>query len=122
MLAIVAARLGFAPVVALDFDSAAVEAATANASANGVALDVRRFDLRYDDVPVAAVVVANLLGPLLLEWAAREWPAAPPELLIASGLLIGEADRISAAFERHGLRERERRQRGEWAALLFAGG
>ncbi|HEV3053771.1 MAG TPA: 50S ribosomal protein L11 methyltransferase, partial [Solirubrobacteraceae bacterium] len=36
VLAIVAARLGFAPVLALDFDPAAVEAATANARANGV--------------------------------------------------------------------------------------
>jgi ribosomal protein L11 methyltransferase len=116
VLAIVAARLGFAPVLALDFDPAAVEAATANARANGVALDVRRFDLRFDDIPVAPVVVANLLGPLLLEWADRPWAEAP-ERLIVSGLLATEADRVATAFAPHGLRERERRELGEWAAL-----
>ena len=117
VLAIVAARLGFAPVLALDFDPAAVEATTANARANGVELDVRRFDLRFDDIPVAPVVVANLLGPLLLEWAEREWPSGSPEVVVASGLLATEADRVAAAFAPHGLRERERRERGEWAAL-----
>jgi ribosomal protein L11 methyltransferase len=119
VLAIVAARLGFAPVVALDFDAAAVEATAANARANGVALDVRRFDLRFDDLPGARVVVANLLGPLLLEWAGRDWPAGPPERLIASGLLAGEADRVAEAFADQGLCVRERREQGEWAALLF---
>jgi ribosomal protein L11 methyltransferase len=121
VLAIVAARLGFAPVVALDFDSAAVEAATANAGANGVELDVRRFDLRFDELPAAPAVVANLLGPLLLEWADRPWSGSP-ERLIVSGLLAAEADRIAAAFAARGLAERERRERGEWAALLFAEG
>jgi ribosomal protein L11 methyltransferase len=117
VIAIVAALLGFTPVVALDFDAAAVEAATANARANGVALEVRRFDLRFDELPAARVVVANLLGPLLLEWAGREWPSGSPELVVASGLLATEADRAAAAFAAHGLRERERRERGEWAAL-----
>jgi hypothetical protein len=38
--------------------------------------------------------------------------------VIAGGLLIEEADEVAAAFaERLGLRERERRRRGEWAAL-----
>ncbi|HEV3053207.1 MAG TPA: 50S ribosomal protein L11 methyltransferase, partial [Solirubrobacteraceae bacterium] len=116
VLAIVAARLGFAPVLALDFDPAAVEAATANARANGVSLDVRRFDVRFDDIPVAPVVVANLLGALLLDWADRPWAEAP-ERLIASGLLATEADRVATAFAAHGLAERERLERGEWAAL-----
>jgi ribosomal protein L11 methyltransferase len=122
VLAIVAARLGFAPVLALDFDPAAAEAATTNARTNGVAVDVRRFDLRFGDLPAATVVAANLLGPLLLEWAGREWPSGSPQLVVASGLLATEADRVAAAFTRHRLRERERRERGEWAALLFAAG
>jgi ribosomal protein L11 methyltransferase len=119
VLAIVAARLGFAPVVALDFDPAAVAATAANAEANDVAIEVRRFDLRFDEVPVASVVTANLLGPLLLEWASQKWPVGPPRALIASGLLATEADRVAAAFARHGLRGRERREQGEWAALML---
>jgi ribosomal protein L11 methylase PrmA len=44
-------------------------------------------------------------------------------VLIASGLLIEQADEVAGAFrERHGLRERARREEGEWAALLLEGG
>jgi ribosomal protein L11 methyltransferase len=123
VLAIAAARLGYAPVLALDFDPASVEASTENAIVNGVAVDVVRFDLRSQEVPPARTVAANLLGPLLREWAARlagdDGSAAVPERLIASGLLVGEADRIAAAFGAAGLREARRLESGEWAALLL---
>ena len=56
VLAIAAARLGFAPVLAVDFDPAAIEATAANAQVNGVELDVRRFDLREADPPAADTV------------------------------------------------------------------
>ena len=39
--------------------------------------------------------------------------------IIASGLLIDEADMISRSFKEHGYRERTRLTGGEWAALLF---
>jgi ribosomal protein L11 methyltransferase len=119
VLAIVAARLGFAPVVALDNDPAAVEATATNAAVNGVAVDVRRFDLRTEVVPGATVVVANLLGPLLLQLAASRRLAAAAEALIVSGLLVHEADAVAAAFAARGLRERDRQVSGEWAALVL---
>lgn len=119
VLAIAAAKLDFEPVTAVDFDPLSVEATRDNAAANGVALDVARCDLRHDPIPVAPVVMANLLRPLLLDYAARL--DEPPRALIASGLLTHEADEVAAAFARHGLRERDRRVRGEWAALLLAG-
>jgi ribosomal protein L11 methyltransferase len=122
VLAIAAARLGFGPVLAADFDPLSVEATAANAVINDVTLEVARCDLRRDPVPAAPVVLANLLRPLLLDYArllgAGEGPAAP-ETLIASGLLVHEADEIAAAFAPLGLRERDRRERGEWAALLL---
>ena len=44
-------------------------------------------------------------------------PCAPAHLL-AAGLLKEQADEIAFAFgERFGLRERERRESGEWAAV-----
>jgi ribosomal protein L11 methyltransferase len=62
------------------------------------------------------VVLANLLRPLLLELA--DTMGAPPRHLIASGLLCEQADEVAEAFAiRPGLRERARRERGEWAAL-----
>lgn len=117
VLAIAAAKLGFAPVMAVDFDPLAVEATRANAAANGVEIEVARCDLRHDPLPAAPTVLANLLRPLLLDYAARL--AEPPRALIASGLLTEEADDVAAAFEPHDLRVRACPGRGEWAALLL---
>jgi ribosomal protein L11 methyltransferase len=117
VLAIAAARLGFDPVVALDFDPAAVEATLENAGRNHVELEVRRFDLRSEQVPRAGTVAANLLAPLLLEWA--QWAEQLPPRVIASGLLEHEGDRVAEAFAARGLIERARRSRGDWLALLL---
>jgi len=118
VLAIAAAKLGWAPVVGLDNDGAALDAARANAFANAVAVDLRRGDLRTETVPKAPTIAANLLAPLLLEWAPRVPGAA--RHLIASGLLVAEADRVAGAFADVGLVETARRRRGEWTALLLA--
>ena len=118
VLAILAARLGWGPVVALDFDPLAVEATIDNAAVNGVVLDeVRRYDLRGDEpLPPARLVLANLLAPLLLAWCERPIPAST---VIASGLLVSEADHVGARFAQRGFEETDRRVQGEWAALLF---
>lgn len=118
VLGIVAARLGWSPVIAVDHDAASVEAAGANATANQVVLDVRRLDLRTSPLPHAAVVIANLLSPLLISCASRI-ARAGSQHVIASGILIHEADDVAHAFAAHGLRVRARRERTEWAALLL---
>ena len=113
VLAIAAAKLGFAPVVAVDNELAALDATRANAAANGVELDaVERVNLREQDPPAADTVAANLVRPLLheLELAAR------PRAAILSGLLEEEADEFATAF---GLTERGRLVEGGWAALLL---
>jgi ribosomal protein L11 methyltransferase len=117
VLAIAAAKLGWAPVIALDNDPAAVAATTANASINGVSVQASRHDLRAERTPPARTIAANLLGPLLRAWAPRL--TAPPEQVIASGLLADEADDVAAALAAAGLREVARRTGGEWAALLL---
>jgi ribosomal protein L11 methyltransferase len=122
VLAIAAARLRWAPVLALDNDPASLAAARTNARVNGVSVEVRQHDLRTDPVEVAPTVAANLLGPLLLAWAERLAEAPQlPRRVIASGLLAAEADRVVEAFAARGLQERERRRAGEWAAVLLAG-
>jgi ribosomal protein L11 methyltransferase len=115
VLAIAAARLGFGPVVALDFDPLAVEATQENARINGVELEVRRWDLRDEPAPPAKTVAANLLRPLLRDLRFAE----PPHTLVASGLLTSEADEAAAALAAHGLVEVERRSAAEWSALLL---
>jgi ribosomal protein L11 methyltransferase len=118
VLAIAAAKLGFAPVSGVDHEAESVAAARANADANGVTLQCLRLDLRSDELPFAPTVTANLLGPLLVELAARL--REPPSLLIASGLLRDQLDEVAGAFAaRLGMRERARRHDGEWSALVL---
>jgi ribosomal protein L11 methyltransferase len=122
VLAITAAKLGFSPVLALDNDAAAVRAAAENADRNGVRVEVRRYDLRdgAPEISVASTVAANLVAPLLLEWARRLHPAdLVPERLIAGGILAGQGGEVAAAFAPAGLREVKRHAAGEWLALLL---
>ncbi len=117
VLAIAAAKLGFAPVLGCDHEVAALEAAAENAVANGVEIELERRNLRGEPAPAAATIAANLTAPILREVAARL--AEPPERLVCSGLLRREADEVAAAFSAHGLTEAERRDDGEWSALLL---
>jgi ribosomal protein L11 methyltransferase len=117
VLSIAAARLGFGPVTALDSDRLAVEATVANARDNGVALErVERANLREQPAPVAEVVVANLMRPLLLRVA--ELMEGRPGALIASGLLEHEADEVAAAFAP--LVETRRLTDRGWSALALS--
>ena len=121
VLAIAAARLGYAPVIAVDSDPAALAASEANARANGVALArLERVDLREQEPPSADVVLANLMRPLLLQLAPRLLDR-PPRAAIVSGLLDEEADEVAAAFVR-GLPVRDRVSRRGWTALLLERG
>jgi ribosomal protein L11 methyltransferase len=121
VLAIAAALIGYEPVRALDNERASVEAARTNALRNDAAVEVSRLDLR-DGLPAsdtAPIVLANLVRPLLLELAAVL--SAPPEHLLAGGLLVAEVDEVVDAYGmRFSLRERERRQSGEWAAVWLS--
>ena len=117
VLAIVAAKLGFGPIIAVDHDPAALAATRENARANGVVLRaVERHDLRRTPPPQAQTVVANLMRPLLLCVADLMEPR--PRALILSGLLEDEAEEVAAAFAP--LRERRRLSSLGWSALLLA--
>ena len=118
ILSVAAARLGFDPVRACDHEREAVAATDAAATANGVRLEVSRCDLRRAPGPWAPTVLANLVGPLLLEIAGLL--ERPPDRLIASGLTFDEVDDVVAAFERHGLRPASRRDGDGWSAILLA--
>jgi ribosomal protein L11 methyltransferase len=121
VLAIAAAKLGWAPVLALDHEDEAVQATAANAAANDVQVQVRQFDLLHDGrAPGAPTVVANLLAPLLLRLADDGLSGSPPRALVAGGLLAYEVDAVSGALASgFGLRETARRREGEWAAALL---
>jgi ribosomal protein L11 methyltransferase len=82
-------------------------------------------DDRQEKDTTRTLVLANLLRPLLLDLAGTMPASSPPPRLdlIASGLLCEQAEEVAVAFaNRLGLRELDRRERGEWAALYLSRG
>lgn len=124
VLAIAAAKLGWGPLRAYDFDPLAVAATTENAARNGVEVAAWRLDVRAEagGLPeLAPTVFANIMRPQLLDVAAQLPDGHPVENLVLSGLLEEEADEIAVAFVRHGLSEVARTSEGGWAALRLTG-
>jgi ribosomal protein L11 methyltransferase len=109
VLAVAAVKLGFAPVVGLDVDEAAVEATRANAIVNGVRLDARLADALNDELPAAAAATANVA----LEVVERLAPRLDARRLVASGYL----ERDEPALPGWG--RVDRRVADGWAADLF---
>ncbi len=139
VLAIAAGKLGWGPIEGYDHEPPALEAAAANAAANNVELALQRANLRETLPPLTPTVVANMTAPILRAVAEqlandergrgmvhRSLPAvAPPnrvpaaQTLVLSGLLPAELDETVAAFALAGMAEADRRQDGDWAALLL---
>ncbi len=120
VLAIAAAKLGWTPIRAYDHEPAALEATSVNAKANGVSVELERLNLREALPGLAPTVVANMTAPILKAVAVQI--GAPPAALVCSGLLLAEQDEVAIEFAGLGLVEVERRQDGDWAALLLRRG
>jgi len=120
-----------ASAAASDIDPVAIEVAAENAAINGVGLgrargrlelivgpgmDDRRLRMRapYD------LVIANILaGPLIALAPALAGALAPGGRLILAGLLDHQAERVSAAYRRQGMRLDARIDRGDWPTLVL---
>ena len=118
VLAIVAAKLGWSPVLGVDHEEAALSAAAENAALNGVEVEFERTNLREHPPPAAQTVVANLTASVLRDVATNM--SAAPEALIVSGLLREEAGEVTNEFSRHALRPAKRLDSGDWSALLLS--
>ncbi len=119
VLAIAAAKLGWGPVRGCDHEGPALEAAAANAEANGVSVELERRNLRETLPELAPTTVANLTAPILAAVAAQLLESTVPKTFVCSGLLPSELDDVAAAFARSGFAEGDRRREGDWAALLL---
>jgi ribosomal protein L11 methyltransferase len=120
VLAIAAAKLGWDPVSGYDHERPALEAAAANAAANGVDLTLERLNLRERLPELAPTVVANMTAPVLKAVADQLVSVeGGSSTLVCSGLLPPELDAAADAFAPAGLSEVERRVDGDWAALLL---
>jgi len=109
VLSIVAAKLGFAPVVAFDADDNAVEATRANAAANGVDVDATVADVLEAELPATDVALANITRPTLEALA----PRLRARRLIGSGYLPTDEAELD------GFRHVRRVTRDSWAADLY---
>ena len=103
VLSVAAARLGFAPVTAVDVDEVALETTRANAAANGVAVDVAE-ELRPARLAVMNIALDVVEGML---------PQLPVDRAITSGYLDRDEPRVE------GWQRVERRLRDGWAVDLL---
>jgi ribosomal protein L11 methyltransferase len=108
VLSVAAAKLGFGPVLALDFDPQAVEAAERNAADNGVSVEVRLADLRSDAIPDGDLALANIAAEAAVALSGRLGAARA----ITSGYLVSDDPAID------GYRVERRIEEGGWAADL----
>jgi ribosomal protein L11 methyltransferase len=110
VLAIAAARLGFAPVIAGDNDPDAVDVARENAAHNGVDLELTPLDALAGDLPAADVVVANIALEVVELLAAR----VECRRLVLSGYLASDRPAITR------FAHVARREASGWAADAYA--
>ncbi len=119
VLSIAAKKLGFTHVRGFDYDADAVAVAQENAALNGEVVPYETRDLAKN-LDQGMVVLANILGPVLIDYAAEVACAVMPQgALVASGILDTLYPQVRAAFEAHGLREEETLLIGEWRTGLF---
>ena len=125
ILAISAAKLGYQPVEAFDFDPAAVRIARANARQNRVEhrIHIARRDLTTwspADGRKFSVICANLIDDLLI--AERRTIVRRLErggTLVLAGLLRGQFARVRAAYEAAGLMMVDNQAEQEWQSGAF---
>jgi ribosomal protein L11 methyltransferase len=122
VLAIAGAKLGWDPVAGFDHEQAAVDAAGANAAANHVNVALARINLRERLPVLHETVVSNLTARLLTEIAGRIEPKSAPQRLVVSGVLAEESGKIADAFAARGFGLSDRREEGDWTAMLLERG
>lgn len=127
VLAIAACRLGAERAVAFDVDWLAAAATARNAAQNGVAARVAAFAGGADALAPGArfdLLLANLLRTELLPiLPALANALRPGGVALFSGLLVAEAEEVSARLEAAGLRVEARREERDgtgdaWLGLL----
>jgi ribosomal protein L11 methyltransferase len=109
VLAIAAAKLGFAPVIAVDLDETAIPVTVENARVNGVELSAYRADALADELPETELALANVA----LDVVERLLPRLGVRRAVTSGYLDRDEPRVE------GWRRTDRREQDGWAADLL---
>ena len=125
ILAIAAAKLGYNPVRAFDFDSEAVRVALANACVNHVENELKIAREDVTKLPIRTkqkydLVCANLISNLLV--AERRRIVAqlnPGGTVVLAGILKSEFAQVQMAFEDMGLKLVDSKNEKEWRSGSF---
>lgn len=121
ILAIGAKLLGFAEVRGFDNDPDCLRVSNENAAINGVSIPFALDDLSHAN-PAADVVVANILAPVLIQFArqvAGSVAQGPQARLVVSGILDEQYAAVCAAYQAQGLEEVESLLVESWRSGLF---
>jgi ribosomal protein L11 methyltransferase len=125
ILAIAAAKLGYQPVHAVDFDPASVRVARENARRNGVAAQVAITQGDVTKLPARPtrhydLVCANLISTLLVAERRRIVRRVSPDgLLVLAGILRSEFKKVQAAYEQLGFQLAASKTGREWRSGAF---
>lgn len=126
ILALAAAKLGYAPVEAIDLDREAVRTARVNARRNRVQERVRfrRADLARlpsQGARTYDIVCANLISILLISERGRLVSRLKPDgLLVLAGILNAEFGAVARAYEKGGFKLVASRAGKQWRSGAFA--
>ena len=100
--------------------------ATGCRSGDGQAMTVRLGSVPTGMAGHFQIVVANILAEVLAKLFDAEYaypplaePLAPDGVMILSGIIDYRADLVLDAATRHGMRLIDRKQEGDWVALVF---
>ncbi len=128
ILSIAALKLGAASALGVDVDEASVRASRENATSNAIRPD--KFEIGLGSVAEvlagrfhvskAPLVLANILAPVIIRLfdSGLAHLVSPGGAIILSGILVEQVEGVMAAVEAHGLKLVEKRQAGDWVALL----
>ena len=125
ILAIAAAKLGYQPVHAFDFDPESVRVAKENARKNRVDTKIKLTRGDVTKLPLKParqydLVCANLISNLLIAERRRIVNRLKPGgTLVLAGILAVEFGEVQAAFEKLGLKLAAKRVENEWCSGAF---
>ena len=125
ILAIAAAKLGYSPVCAFDFDPEAVRVARANARANGVQKKLRIARADVTKLPIHPVrqydlICANLVSTLLISERRRVVAQLNRGgTLVLAGILKSEFSQVQKVFAEFGLKLAAKKTEKEWCSGSF---
>ena len=129
ILSIGALKLGARRALAVDIDQAAVDASLENARANGITDGILTGLGSVDEILAgnfafkqAPLVLANILANVLIQLFSGGMGKLVSKngVLILSGILQEQSDPVCQAAEAQGFKLLEKRQIGDWVALVVS--